>query len=284
MTIIDGKSLKEKKLAQLKLELEKLDRKLGLAVIQVGEDFASGVYIKQKEKMALELGYNFKHIKMDSNCLEKEVLDLIDKLNKDIFVDGILVQLPLPKHFNSDIILNRISPYKDVDGLSDYNKKMLDAGDAGLYPCTPLAIVSILNHYKIKVKDRKVVVVGRGELVGKPVTKLLVRMGAEVDVCHSKTENLISHTKNADILIVAVGKSSLIKENMVKDGAVVIDVGINRVDGKVCGDVDFSNVIKKCSHITPVPGGVGPMTIAELAQNVYRAHLLANDIKKDYNK
>lgn len=284
MTIIDGRSLKKEKLAQLKLELEKMDRKLGLAVIQLGEDFASGVYVKQKEKMALELGYNFRHIKMDNTCLQEDVLDLIDKLNKDCSVDGILVQLPLPKHLNSNVILNRILPYKDVDGLSDYNKKMLEEGRNGLCPCTPLAIVSILNCYNIKVKDSKIVVVGRSELVGKPIVKLLKVMGARVDVCHSKTEDLASHTKEADILIVAVGKSSLIKEDMVKDGVVVIDVGINRVDGKVCGDVDFSNVLKKCSYITPVPGGVGPMTIAELAQNVYRAYLLAKDIQNDYNK
>ena len=278
MTIIDGKSLKQEKLAQLKLELEKLDRKLGLSVIQVGEDFASGVYVKQKEKMALELGYNFRHIKMDNTCLQEDVLDIIDKLNKDLLVDGILVQLPLPKHLNSNVILNRILPYKDVDGLSDYNKKMLDAGDAVLYPCTPLAIVSILNHYKIKVKDSKIVVVGRSELVGKPIVKLLKVMGARVDVCHSKTEDLASHTKEADILIVAVGKSSLIKEDMVKDGVVVIDVGINRVDGKVCGDVDFSNVLKKCSYITPVPGGVGPMTICSLMLNTFDLYNVQNNL------
>ena len=284
MAIIDGKKLKEKSFAELKLKLEKLDRKLGLAVIQVGEDFASEVYVKQKEKMALELGYNFKHIKMRNSCLEEDVLDLIDKLNEDPFIDGILVQLPLPIKFNVNVILNRILPHKDVDGLSDYNKKMLDEGRDGLYPCTPLAIVSILNYYNVKVKDSKVVVVGRSELVGKPVTKLLIRLGARVEVCHSKTSNLTSYTKEADILIVAVGKALLITKDMVKDGAVVIDVGINRVDSKVCGDVDFLNVAEICSYITPVPGGVGPMTIAELAKNVYRSYLLANDIQNDYNK
>lgn len=274
MFIIDGKKIRDEMLENLKLKLQKLDRKLGFAVIQIGDDIASSVYIKQKKIMAEVLGYNFRYIKMNESVLLDDILKLIDELNEDLTVDGILVQLPIPDQIDVRVIKNRINPYKDVDGLTDFNKVRLGSDKDCLMPCTPLAIMSLLNYYNIDLKGKKVVVVGRGELVGEPVSRLLSLRGASVEVCHSKTKDLASYTRNADLLVVAVGKANLITNDMVKEGTIVIDAGINRVNGKLCGDVDFESVSKKCSYITPVPGGVGPMTIAMLGENIYKAYLL----------
>lgn len=273
--IMNGKEVKKEMLKGLKEKLQKLDQTLGLTVVQIGNDPASDVYVRQKSNMANEVGYRFNHIKLDGTISEIEVLNLLDSLNKDDHVHGILVQMPLPKHLNPKTIQNRIVPEKDVDGLTDINMgKLLHNLDA-LAPCTPMGIIDMLQYYNIEIEGKLAVVVGRSDLVGKPMMSLLLNHNATVIGCHSKTKNLKQYTSQADILVVAVGKSNFITADMVKEGAVVIDVGINRVDGKLCGDVDYQHVQEKCSYITPVPGGVGQMTVAELGENVYKAYLLS---------
>lgn len=277
MELLDGKKVKLEILENLKKDLENFERKLGLVVVEVGDDPASLVYVAQKEKMAIELGYNFNHIKLDENISEAEVLKIIDELNNDDMVDGILVQMPLPAHLDAKKIQNRINPYKDVDGLSDVNAGKLVHGVDTLIPCTPYGIMDILKYYNIDVSGKHVVIVGRSDLVGKPLASLMTNNNATVTLCHSKTKDLIKHTKDADILIAAVGKKGVITGDMIKKDAVVIDVGINRVDGKLYGDVDFETAKEKVSFITPVPGGVGQMTVAELAKNVVKAYTLRKD-------
>lgn len=280
MNLLDGKVVKKEILEGLKKELESLTRPLGLVVIQVGEDEASKVYVRQKEKMANELGYNFKHIKFPEDVKEEELLNEIDKLNEDSEVDGILVQMPIPKHLNPSVIQNRISYLKDVDGLTDINAGSLMHNKDALVPCTPEGIIELLKYYKIELKGKNVTIIGRSDLVGKPLASLMTNNDATVTLCHSKTKNLKLFTQNADILVVAVGKAKLIKEDHIKDGAVVIDVGINRLeDGSLCGDVDFENVKEKASYITPVPGGVGQMTVACLAKNTYSAYKMSKKHK-----
>lgn len=280
MELLDGKRVKEEVLKNLREELNCIDRKLGLVVVQVGNDPASSVYVKQKEKMAISLGCDFNHIKLEEDISEEQLLGIIDKLNNSEEVDGILVQLPIPKHLDVDKIINRISPNKDVDGLCEYNVDRLNNGEDGLVPCTALGVMEMLNYYNIEIKDKNVVVVGRSPLVGRPVAKMLKNEGGNVFVCHSKTPDISVYTKKADILVVAVGKKDLITYDMVKEGVVVVDVGINRVDGKLYGDVNFDKVSLKASYITPVPGGVGPMTIAMLGKNLLKAYNLNNSKKK----
>ena len=272
MIILDGKSIKNQILDNIRLEVIKLKDKPKLVVIQVGDDPASGVYVNQKKKMAEYVGYNFEHIKLPESVLEDEVIEIIDKLNEENGVDGILVQMPLPNHLNSKIIQNRIIPSKDVDGLTDINTGKLVHNCASLISCTPKGIVDLLDAYKIEIRGKHAVIVGRSDLVGKPLVNLLLNRDATVSICHSKTKDLSMITKLADILIVAIGKKEFIDESMIKDKSIVIDVGINRVDNKLYGDVKFDTVSKKASYITPVPGGVGPMTIAELAKNVLCAY------------
>lgn len=278
MQILDGKEVKRIKLEELKNEVLKLDRPLGLTVIQVGDDSASNIYVKQKSKMANNLEFNFNHIKLEENVTEEEVLKIINGLNRDNCVDGILVQMPLPEHLNSRIIQNTISPLKDVDGLTDINMGMLVHKKNCLVPCTPLGVMELLKYYNIDVAGKNVVIVGRSDLVGRPMAEVMINNDATVTLCHSKTKNLKDITKNADVLVVAVGKAKLITSDMVKDGVVVVDVGINRLeDGSLCGDVDFDGVSSKCSYITPVPGGVGQMTVLELGYNTYKAYLLRQE-------
>ena len=272
MIILDGKSIKNQILDNIRLEVIKLKDRPKLVVIQVGDDPASGVYVNQKKKMAEYVGYNFEHIKLPESVLEDEVIEIIDKLNEENGVDGILVQMPLPNHLNSKIIQNRIIPSKDVDGLTDINTGKLVHNCASLISCTPKGIVDLLDAYKIEIRGKHVVIVGRSDLVGKPLVNLLLNRDATVSICHSKTKDLSTITKLADILIVAIGKKEFIDESMTKDKSIIIDVGINRVDNKLYGDVKFDTVSKKASYITPVPGGVGPMTIAELAKNVLCAY------------
>ena len=272
MIILDGKNLKQKILDELKQEVSKLSTKPKLVVIQVGEDPASNVYVKQKGKMAEYIGYNFEHIKLPSNVLEEELLTLIDNLNNDKEISGILVQMPLPSQINTKIVQNRVIASKDVDGLTDINTGKLVHNVDALVSCTPMGIVDLLKEYNISIKGKHVVIVGRSDLVGKPLINLFLNEDATVTTCHSKTNNLESITRLADILVVAIGKKEFIKDNMVKEGAVVIDVGINRHNDRLYGDVDFDTVSKKASYITPVPGGVGPMTVAELAKNVLNAY------------
>lgn len=274
MELLNGKIVKESIINDLLEKVDKLDRQLGLTVIQVGEDPASDVYIKQKEKMANSLGYSFNHLKYDVNVPEDFLVAKIEELNKDPLIDGILVQMPLPTNLNAKRIQNTISPNKDVDGLTDINMGKLAHNVDALVACTPLGIMEMLKYYDISVQNKNVVIIGRSDLVGKPLFNLMINNNATVTLCHSKTKNLKFYTKNADVLIVAIGKPNFINKDYIKEEAVIIDVGINRINSKLCGDVDFESVKDICSYITPVPGGVGQMTIAELARNVYNAYLL----------
>ncbi len=277
MELLDGKIVKKEILDQVKKLVNDINRPLGLTVIQVGDDEASKVYVRQKEKMANELGFNFNHIKFDADIKQEKLLKVIDKLNKDDTVDGVLVQMPIPEHLDSKIVQNRISPLKDVDGLTDVNAGCLVHNKDSLVPCTPQGIIDLLKYYNISLEGRNVTIVGRSDLVGKPLANLMINNNATVCLCHSKTIDLKKYTANADILVVAVGKANFIKEDDVKEGAVIVDVGINRQDdGKLCGDVYFDGVKDKVSFITPVPGGVGQMTVAELAKNTYKAYVLRN--------
>lgn len=275
MELLDGRKVKKEKLQQLREELNRCEEQVGLAVIQIGDDPASNVYVRQKEKMANDLGYYFKHIKLDENIKEEEVLSLIDQLNEDDLIDGILVQMPIPRHLDSKKIQNRVHYLKDVDGLTDINAGRLTHKQDTLVPCTPMGIMTLLEYYGIDVSGKNVVIVGRSDLVGKPLASLMTNQDATVTLCHSKTKDLSKYTQNADILVVAVGKPNLIKEEDVKENSIVIDVGINRLpDGALCGDVDFESVEKKAAYITPVPGGVGQMTVYELGNNTYKAKTL----------
>ena len=270
--ILDGKRIKNIILDELALEVKDLSVKPKLVVIQVGNNEASNVYIRQKKNMCEYIGYEYEHIKLDSIVNTDDVVDIIRKLNNDKNVDGILVQLPLPKHIDSDVVLNSISYLKDVDGLTDINNGMLFHGKDTLYSCTPYGVMELLDRYNISVSGKNVVIVGRSDLVGKPMAMMMLEKDATVTICHSKTNNLSNFTKNADILVVAVGKPKFITSDMVAEDTVVIDVGINRIDDRLCGDVDFENIKNKCSYITPVPGGVGQMTVAMLAKNIFKAY------------
>jgi len=274
--ILDGKHIKSIILDELKEEVKSLSVKPKLVVVQVGNDEASNVYIKQKKNMCEYVGYSYEHIKLASDVNTDDVLLAIDRLNTDENVTGILVQLPLPNHINEDVVVNRISSLKDVDGLTDINNGMLFHGKDTLYSCTPYGVMELLDRYNISVNGKHVVIVGRSNLVGKPMSMMMLNKNASVTMCHSKTINLGEYTKDADILIVAVGKPNFITSDMISDGTVIIDVGINRLEDRLCGDVDFESVKDKCSYITPVPGGVGQMTVAMLAKNVLKAYKMQN--------
>ena len=256
-------------------EVESLKQKTGetpgLAVVLVGDDPASSVYARNKNKTCKNLGFqSFENI-LPANTKESTLLDLIDELNKDERVSGILVQLPLPSHISSYKILEAINPQKDVDGFHLENIGRLVTGNATFKPCTPEGIIQLLDHYKVDIEGKNAVVLGRSNIVGKPISLLLLERNATVTICHSRTKNLSAITKSADILIAAIGKPNFVTDDMVKDDVVIIDVGINRVNDKLIGDVDYQSVSKKASLITPVPGGVGPMTIAVLMANTLQA-------------
>ena len=274
--ILDGKSIKNKIMDELRDEVVNLSIKPKLVVIQVGNNEASNVYIKQKNNMCNYIGYDFEHIKLDSDVTTEILLEVIDKLNDDMNVTGILVQLPLPMGIDTDMVVNAISPLKDVDGLTDLNNGMLFHNKDALYSCTPYGVMELLDRYNISVSGKNVVIVGRSDLVGKPMGVMMLNNDATVTICHSKTKNLSEYTKKADILVVAVGRSNFITSDMVSEGAVVIDVGISRLADGLCGDVDFESVKDKCSYITPVPGGVGPMTVAMLGKNILKAYKIQN--------
>lgn len=268
MSNIDGKIISTKIKEELKAEIKTYMIKPCLAVIQIGNDEASNVYISAKQKACSEVGIYLKHIKFDENSREIEIINKIIELNNDEYVHGILLQLPIPEKFNEEKLINYISRNKDVDGLTDINVGKLINNKKCLVSCTPQGIIKLLEESGVSIPGKNVVIVGRSKLVGKPLISLFLNNDATVTVCHSKTNNLKEFTKNADILVVAVGKKHLITEDMVKKDSVVIDVGINRIDGKLYGDVDYENVKNKVSLITPVPGGVGPMTVAMLLCNV----------------
>lgn len=278
-TLIDGKSIKKIILDELKEEVSKLEEKPKLVVIQVGNNEASNVYIKQKAKMAEHIGYGYEHIKLEEDTTTDKILEIIDRLNKDDNVNGVMVQMPLPKQIDTDIIQNAVIPIKDVDGLSDMNAGLLFHNKDALYSCTPYGVMELLKRYNISLEGRNAVVVGRSNLVGKPMGMMLLNAGATVTVCHSKTKDIEKITKKADILISCVGKAKFITKDMVKKGSVVIDVGITRSEEGLCGDVDFIEVAPNTKYITPVPGGVGPMTVAMLGMNVMKAYKEQKGIK-----
>ena len=251
-----------------------------LVVVQVGNNPASNVYIKNKLKAASFVGIDAELVHFEENVTNDELIDTIHKLNNDINVDGIIVQLPLPKHLNENDIINEIDNSKDVDGFGLVNKGKLFCGLDSLKSATPFGIMELLHHYNISVSGKHAVVVGRSNIVGKPMAIMLLNENATVTVCHSRTTNLKEVCLQADILVCAVGKSKFITEDMVKPGAIVVDVGMNKnEEGKLCGDVDFTNVEKVASYITPVPGGVGPLTIAMLLQNTLNAYIARRGIK-----
>lgn len=271
--ILDGKEVAKKVKEKVKEEIKKYDGCPELAVIQVGDNAASKIYVNSKIKQCEEVGIKSKSYIFPESTNEIEILQKIDELNKDKNVSGILVQLPLPNHINTPKVIEEIALEKDVDGFKPENLGKVVLGDESAFiSCTPAGIIKLLEEYKISLEGKDVVIVGRSNIVGKPMMALLVNEGATVTVCNSKTKNIEEKTKKADILIVAVGKAGLITSEMVKEGAIIIDVGINRDENnKICGDVDFESVSKKAQYITPVPGGVGPMTIAMLLSNTLKA-------------
>lgn len=279
--IIDGKVISAAVKSRVKAEVEELKSKgitTGLAVIIVGNDPASKVYVANKKKACEALGIISEEYAMPENTTEQELLNLIDELNHKKSINGILCQLPLPKHLDEKLIINSISYEKDVDAFHPVNVGRIMIGDYDFVPCTPAGIMEMLDYEGIEVSGKNCVVIGRSNIVGKPMGMLLLHKNGTVTICHSRTQNLKEICKNADILVAAVGKAKFVTADMVKDGAVVIDVGMNRVDGKLCGDVDYESVKDKASAITPVPGGVGPMTIAMLMQNTLTAAKKQNNI------
>ena len=277
--IMDGKAVARSIREGLKEEVEGLKKKgihPGLAVVLVGENPASMVYVKNKGEACRSAGIYSEEHKLPEEMKEADLLRLIDQLNKDPRIHGILVQLPLPAHINKDHILASVSPAKDVDGFHEINMGRLLIGQEGLVPCTPLGIMKLLEHYHIPVEGRFAVVVGRSNIVGKPVAMMLLQRNATVTICHTRTKNMGEVCRMADILIAAAGRPGMITADMIREGAVVVDVGINRLDtGKLTGDVDFESASKRAGWITPVPGGVGPMTIAMLLYNTVKAAKMA---------
>ena len=269
---IDGKALAVKVKEQVREEAAKLPRKAGLAVILVGDDPASRVYVSGKEKDCAECGIeSFEH-KLPAETTQEELLELIGKLNRDPAVDGILCQLPLPGHLDEELVINSIVADKDVDCFHPFNVGRMVIGEPVFLPCTPAGVMEMLKEYEIPIRGKRCVVLGRSNIVGKPMSMLLTQADGTVTTCHSRTENLAEITREADILVSAIGKTKFVTADMVKDGAVVIDVAMNRDEnGKLCGDVDFAAVEPKSSYITPVPGGVGPMTRALLMRNILTA-------------
>ncbi len=273
--VIDGKAVAAKVKAEIKENvgrLKALGVTPGLAVVMVGDNPASAVYVRNKERAANELGIYSRMIHLKADSGEDELLKVVDELNRDKAIHGILVQLPLPNGLDEKKVIERISPKKDVDAFHTENTGRIMIGDYDFLPCTPAGVMELLKSAEIEVCGKNAVVVGRSNIVGKPMAMLLLHSDATVTVCHSKTENLKDITRNADIIVAAVGKAKFITGDMVKDGAAVIDVGMNRDENnKLCGDVDFDSVYPKASVITPVPGGVGPMTIAMLMKNTVKA-------------
>lgn len=285
MALIDGKKIANEIYENLAKEVSELKEKHTLApklaVIMVGDNPASLSYIKQKRKACEKTGIEWVQFDYDESLTQAELLDKIEELNQDYSIHGILVQLPLPEHFEVPKVIRAIDPHKDVDGFTAYNlgKMFLDTAFEDLPPCTPAGVIKMLEYYDIDSEGMDATIVGASNIVGKPLATMLLNRGATPTICHIKTKDLKKHTLNADLLCVAVGKAGLITEDMVKEGAVVIDIGVNRTDeGKLVGDCDFETIEKKASYITPVPGGAGPMTVACLMENTVRAAKRLNNI------
>lgn len=277
MKILDGKSLSAKVKDELKGNVNSYFQTPILAVVTIGDDAASEVYVKNKKKACEYVGMSFIHLDYASCVKEEVVIKKIKQLNKDKSINGIIVQLPIPDNFNVSKIINTIDPSKDVDGLTNTQAGKLIQNEKCLIPCTPKGIMEIFKEYKIDLEGKHVVIVGRSNLVGKPLMLECLNKNATVTMCHSKTKDLKKYTKDADILVVAVGKKYLIDKTMVKKDSVIIDVGINRIDGKLYGDVN-PNVEEVCGYVTPVPGGVGPMTVSMLLKNTFEAYKNQNGI------
>jgi len=275
MKILDGKLVSNLILEKITGEVCQLPKKPKLTVIMVGEDPASLVYVRNKQKACEKVGIAWQQINLDAAKTTTDTLiNEIKKLNSDKNVNGILVQVPLPKHVYLPEVVKAINPYKDVDGFHAYNlgKTVLSVQFEELVPCTPKGIIRLLEHYDIDVRGMDATIVGHSNIVGKPISAMLLNRGATVTTCHIDTKDLKSHTKNADLIVVAVGKAGLLSADMVKKSAIIIDVGMNKIDGKLVGDCDFEKIAKKASYITPVPGGVGPMTVACLMENTLIAY------------
>ncbi len=283
MALIDGKAVSLQVKQQVKNECDELKAKgitPGLAVIIVGDDPASQVYVRNKEKACEECGFYSVKYALPAQTTQDELNALVDELNQDDKINGILCQLPLPKHLDDKEVINRIDPIKDVDAFHPVNVGAIMIGDYNFLPCTPAGVMELIHSTGVDVSGKKAVVIGRSNIVGKPMAMLLLHENATVEITHSKTVDLASVTKEADILVAAIGRAKFVTADMVKQGAVVIDVGMNRDEnGKLCGDVDFENVKDKCSFITPVPGGVGPMTISMLMRNTLTAAKLQNGVE-----
>ncbi len=282
MQIIDGKAVSKAVKEQVKTECEMLKAKgitPGLAVIIVGEDPASQVYVRNKERACEECGFYSVKYALPADTTQSELNSLVDELNADDKINGILCQLPLPKHLDDKEVINRINPIKDVDAFHPFNVGKIMIGDYNFLPCTPAGVMELIRSTGVEISGKKAVVMGRSNIVGKPMAMLLLHADATVEIIHTKTPDDGAVTRTADILVVAVGKAKRVTADLVKEGALVIDVGMNRDEnGKLCGDVDFENVKDKCSYITPVPGGVGPMTIAMLMKNTLTAAKIQNNI------
>lgn len=274
--IIEGKQLGLKVRAEIAEKVKQFaSRNLrvpGLGVILVGEDPASSVYVNMKEKACIEAGFKSVVHRLPFDVTTEQLLNLVNSLNSDNLIDGILVQLPLPKHIDEKRVLYGVDPSKDVDGFHPINVGLMHIGEDTLFPCTPYGVMKIFEEYNIDLSGKHAVVVGRSNIVGKPMASLLLKSNATVTICHSKTKDIESVVRLGDVVVAAVGIPNFIKSSFIKEGAVVIDVGINRLDGKLVGDVDFEDVKDKCSYITPVPGGVGPMTIAMLMANTLKSY------------
>lgn len=282
-TIIDGKAISAQIKEEIKEKVTKLHedgKEVTLAVIQVGADPASSVYVGNKKKACEYVGFKSLAYELPEETTQEELVKLIQELNARKDVNGILVQLPVPKHIDENAIIQAIDPMKDVDGFHPQSVGALCIGQKGFVSCTPAGIIQLLKRSQIEIEGKECVVIGRSNIVGKPMSLLLLRENATVTICHSRTKDLKAVASKADILVVAIGKPKMITEDYVKDGAVVIDVGIHRNENnKLCGDVDYDNVMPKCSAITPVPGGVGPMTIAMLMYNCLEAFYFQNNLK-----
>lgn len=280
--IINGKevSLKVKgEVREKALELKANGIEIGLAVVIVGDNPASRVYVNSKKKACEEVGFNSYEYALPEETTQQELLELVDVLNKDEKVNGILVQLPLPAHIDENAVINAIRPDKDVDAFHPFNVGKIMIGEYAFLPCTPAGIMELIDSTGVEISGKSCVVIGRSNIVGKPMAMLLLHRSGTVTVCHSKTKNLKEICQNADILVAAVGRPNFVTGDMVKEGAVVIDVGINRLEnGKLCGDVEFESASQKASYITPVPGGVGPMTIAMLMKNTLTSAMQKNNI------
>ena len=281
-TVISGKEVSQKVKGEVREKALALKAKgidVGLAVVIVGDNPASRVYVNSKKKACEEVGFNSYEYALPEETTQQELLDLVEVLNNDEKVNGILVQLPLPKQIDENAIINAISPDKDVDAFHPFNVGKIMIGAYAFLPCTPAGIMELIDSTGVEIAGKSCVVIGRSNIVGKPMSMLLLHRSGTVTVCHSKTKNLKEICQNADILVAAVGRPNFVTGDMVKEGAVVIDVGINRMeDGKLCGDVNFAEAEKKASYITPVPGGVGPMTIAMLMKNTLTAAMIKNNI------